>query len=208
MKHALTARPELAAAIDFVGGEETQVRTTIEFLEAFQIVSVEDYEIAAQALKELAEKHDAFDAKRKAWVNPLKAVAKDIDATFREVLQSLKRGEEILRDRIGAYRVRTEQTRGELIACAAEKAQAGDHAGAQAMIEDAAEFIPPEVEGLSVKVRWTGEVIDSGAIPREYLIPDVAKLAAVTQAREQDPKIPGWRAFPEAAVRTSRKAGA
>src|SRR5688500_15116116 len=38
----------------------------------------------------------------------------------------------------------------------------------------------PKIEGVAISETWTGEVTDAGAIPREYLVPDTAKLLAIT----------------------------
>jgi hypothetical protein len=91
-----------------------------------------------------------------------------------------------------------------LLKASAAAGAAGDRAQADLAYQKADELAPAE-GGAGSKVYWNGEVVDPALIPREYLMPDLEKLKAVTKAHGADPGIPGWRAFPDAQVRTSRK---
>jgi hypothetical protein len=51
----------------------------------------------------------------------------------------------------------------------------------------------PKLDGISVSETWTGEVADKDAIPREYLVPDTAKLLALTKTLKEATDVPGWR---------------
>jgi hypothetical protein len=59
--------------------------------------------------------------------------------------------------------------------------------------------------GVSNELYWTGEVVDASQIPREFLIPDIAKLEAVTAALGEATKIPGWSIQQKARLRVARK---
>jgi hypothetical protein len=176
----------------------------LAFVERLVIAQASDREVASNALTQIAQHHDTADAKRKKWVSPLKAVASDIDATFRPALQHLKKAEVMLKTKIGQFDVVQEDARRKALAQTAVAAAAGNQVAAERAYAKAEEHAPPDT-GASSKLYWTGEVIDAALVPREFLMPDVAKLEAITRARGEDPRIAGWRAFQVADVRTSRR---
>ena len=49
------------------------------------------------------------------------------------------------------------------------------------------------VAGMSVRKSWTYEIVDAGLVPREYLMVDEKKLAAVVKAMGEATNIPGVR---------------
>ncbi len=53
----------------------------------------------------------------------------------------------------------------------------------------AGETVP--VAGVSFVERWSAEVVDAAAIPREYLIPDMVKIKAMALALKNETRIPG-----------------
>jgi hypothetical protein len=200
-----TVIPPRAEVDEFIGESKKDIDASLATIRKLSIKKPAELEFAGSALKEVAHRHDVIDKKRKSWVEPLKAVAKDIDKTFKPLLDGLKAAEQILKDKIGEYHVAGELARAALLKDASKAIQSGNQGAAEAALAQADKFVPSVVEGVTATTYWTGEVIDAAAIPREYLMPDVAKLEAMTKATGEDPKIPGWRAFPTSAVRTSRK---
>jgi hypothetical protein len=64
--------------------------------------------------------------------------------------------------------------------------------------EDPPVFIPkdtPRVPGLTYRDDWKFEIIDSAALPREYLIPDEIKIGRVVRALKGTTNIPGVRVY-------------
>lgn len=53
---------------------------------------------------------------------------------------------------------------------------------------------------LTPKVDWLFEVVDAAAVPREWLCPDVAKIAAAVAPENGVREIPGVRIWPEEAL--------
>lgn len=188
----------------FIAEVRTDAEKALEFIRAVQIQKAADREFAANALKEVAARHDMIDAKRKKWVEPLKAVTSDIDATFRPVTKLLKEAIDVLKTKIGAWDVEQAYERERLLRETSEALKRGEADQALLAYAEAGEI---QQAGGS-KIVWTGEVVDPAAIPREYLCPDVAKLEALTRAAGADPGIPGWRAYAKAEIRTSRKGAA
>jgi hypothetical protein len=51
----------------------------------------------------------------------------------------------------------------------------------------------PKIDGVVISETWSGEVTDASALPREYLVPDTARLLAITKALKEATDIAGWR---------------
>lgn len=62
---------------------------------------------------------------------------------------------------------------------------------------DAKGDVLPKIEGVVYSDHWTGEVEDARKLPREFLMPDVKKLEAVTKALKEATAIPGWKVVVE-----------
>lgn len=198
----IPSNAELTALVLVEKNEATELEA---YLGSIEISHSEDLAFAADALKSIAEKHDTIDAKRKTWVDPLNRVVKDINATFKPVLDSLKKLETGLKVKIGQYHATAERERVRLLEEAGRAASSStDFNTAESLIARAELLDVPKVDGLGVRMIWTGEVVDAKAIPREYLTPDIKKLLAVTEAGGADPQISGWRAFPIPRVSTKR----
>lgn len=58
----------------------------------------------------------------------------------------------------------------------------------------------PAIDDVSFGETWTGEVVDESLIPRQYLVPDLSRLLAVTRSLKQATQIPGWRVKSAATV--------
>lgn len=82
----------------------------------------------------------------------------------------------------------------------AEKAEKkGDEEKALALRDEAAFIAPVPVvvagparqEGISYREEWSAEIVDIGAVPREYLLPNMTALNALAKATKGTVKIPG-----------------
>jgi hypothetical protein len=188
----------------FTEGAAADAGKVLDLARKLEIRKAADREFAEGALAEIARKHDAWDGKRLAWVKPLKAVAADIDASFRPATRALKEAIDVIKRKIGEWDVAQAQERARLLRASVQAASAGDQAAAAKAYEKAEAHVVDQGTATS-KIVWTGEVADASLIPREYLVPDVEKLEALTRSLGRDPQIPGWRAYETAEVRTSRR---
>lgn len=199
--------PKLAEVEALASPAADDAREVLAVCERLTISTAAEAEFAANALREVAQRRDEIDKQRKRWVEPLKSVAKEIDAAFRPAIKSLEAAEAAIKLALGRYALAEDEHRAAALREASALAREGEHGAAASVLEEASARGAPALAGVSVRAEWVGEVVDASAIPREYLTPDLAKLAAITRATDGDPKIPGWRAYQEARVRTSRKAG-
>lgn len=150
------------------------------------------------------ELHRSLTRKRSEAVDP---VDKECARLTREM--GAWKTEEDRKAREAAARLaREEQERQRAIAleeAAALEAQ-GEQALAESVVEQAiampAPVIPiaptaPKVDGISYRSVWRHEVVDVALVPREYLVIDEAKIAAVVRATKGTLPIPGVRVYEE-----------
>lgn len=161
---------------------------------------------AVGVVAEMKEKRAAVDEQLKRFTAPLKGVIKDIEGFFKPAIKALDECEVLIKRKISDYTAGEAVQRDRLLADAGEAAQQGDAVAARALVVKADAHLVDKVPGLSMREQWDGEVVDAEAIPREFLIPDVKALKALTRAKKCDPKIPGWRAHcgTTVAITTSR----
>jgi hypothetical protein len=180
---------------------------SLKIVEEVTVKTVAEHEFACNALKEVAHRYDVIDAKRKEWTHDLRKLTDKINKSMKQITDPLKKAEEILKEKIGGFRVSFELERKRWLREHMIAAQSGDVEKATKLLNKAEAFVVVDIPGVTGKTVWTGEVTDADALPRDYLMPNLALLHKLTEALGDDPEIPGWRAFPEGAVRTTRKGG-
>lgn len=145
----------------------------------------------AVAIQEAHARHKALTAERAATCKPYETEAARLAAL------------------ISSYAALREASRREAEArMSAELAQAAEAAGVPADRAEEMRVSIPQLgapEGMVEKRTWAYEITDANAIPREYMVPDEAKIAAVVRALGDKANIPGIRVMPK--VTLSRKAG-
>ena len=194
--------PSISDVTKDIEADSTGAQEALIFIERIEITDQERLRGAVQVAAELKDRSDVADAKRRSWVDPLNAVVTDINKTFRPLLESLKKGESILKSKIVEYSNRLEIKR----SCLLEEAGKSDNA--DALLKEADRCISDKVPGLAIKSSWDGEVIDPDRIIKwaiannrlDLLLPDAKALKAQTKARGMDPKIDGWKAYPKSSV--------
>lgn len=177
----------------------TDAENALGLIEQLSIASPEDLDTAVTWTAEVKKKFTEIDEKRKSWVDPLRAVIDDINATFKPALDALKTAEKTIKNSISGYVNESSEKRDALLAEAGSKSN-----GSQtALLEKADELIPPKIKGLSIREKWTGEIFDMDTLldwiiendRYDLLVPNVKALESVTKTAGRDPGIPGWRAY-------------
>jgi hypothetical protein len=202
MKEAII--PKMTDVVKAAEENQTDIERTTDFVKAMEITNQAELNWAVGAVAEVKQEHDTRDAKRKSWVEPLKSVAKDIDATFKPSLKALKDAEAAIKEKIAQYATDAEIRRDSCLH-AAEKAS-----GAQrdALLEQAASGVVDKVPGLSLRQSWGGEITDDKELIEwalennrlDLISPNLPALKSITKALGSDPKIPGWLATPATTV--------
>lgn len=173
---------------------------SLDFIKRYQIESGAQFAGAVRMVAEIKSRWNDVDTKRKAYTSKLAEIVDQFNGEFKPGLEALKEAEKVLKDKLAGFAKTMAEQRAQKLAAAAEAAVAGDSHEADTLIAEADQYEVPEVKGCAIKDVWTGEVDDASQIPREYLVPDEKTLKAMTKARKCDPKIPGWRAYPQPSV--------
>lgn len=195
---------------------DVQVRRSREVT----IATPDDYEQAAELLKGYAtlakrveeyfaediatahKLHKSLTTKRKAALEKVEAEVARIKRAMAEWRQ--RQDEERRRQEAElAAKLKAEEDARILREAAALEA-AGDTQTAAAIVEEQLaapapvvrlEPAAPKVAGVSMVEAWDFEVVNAALLPREYLVPDLAKIRGVVKALKGGARIPGVRVF-------------
>lgn len=194
-----------------------------QFLTMMEGVTITDdmsYEEANSLLLKLNSKEDEIEKQRKTLKDPINQAANAVQSLFNPPLHLLQRARTIIKGKISAYATaqenkrRAEATKAEELrrkeqekllaqAKAAEnrgnviKAQELEHRAITTVAAPVTSLAPPKVSGVRLVETWLYEISDPSKIPREYLCPDLSKIAGVVKAMKGDSKIDGVRVWSE-----------
>ncbi len=164
-------------------------------LAAIEITTQGALDSAGAFLQDVKGRAKALEQQRTSVTKPLLDAKRNIDAWFKPAKEALGKLESHLKSAISGYVTAQEQAR--LAAL-----QAGEHEQALAVEQ------PTLPTGIQTRTIWRFEIEDAALIPREYLVPDAAKIAAHVNAYKSQSQIPGVRAYPDTGVSsTASKAG-
>lgn len=151
------------------------------------IVDQGGLDAAAPVLAWVKGKLKALEAQRTSVTKPLLDLKKTIDSWFVPGKSQLSELERHIKAAMEGYVTSQEQAR--LAAL-----HAGQHTEALAVEQ------PVMPQGVSTRTVWQFEITDVDSIPREYMVPDGAKISAHVQQNKAQSSIPGVRAFPKTGI--------
>jgi|ERR1041384_2634771 hypothetical protein len=183
------------------------------------IKSDADYEFVAQSLKDSTARERMVTDGEKRHVGPLQTAIEEIRAVWRPAKQAYTTAitikKKLLADWLGhkaAEQRRLQQEadaraaaeRRRLEAAAARAENKGNTDKAIDLAQQAAMTVapivrsePPKIAGQSVREYWLFEIEDASLIPREYLMPDTARIRKFVNAMKGEMPIPGVRIYSE-----------
>lgn len=151
--------------------EATEFAKHLRTVQALEIVTSEDFAIAADMVKGARSHWKRLDERRKAITKPILDSKKKVDELFDPALDALKEIETVLKRKIGEYTKAQEAAQIAAMQASASEYQAGGTPTA----------IIPEVsraKGVSVNSVWDFEITDPERVPRHLCSPDPAKIKA------------------------------
>jgi hypothetical protein len=177
------------------------------FVEDVSIVSDEQMQNGTRILAELKNKYKEIETKKKSFTQPLKQVVKELDQFFKPALDSLKKAEAIVKDKISACVEEREVARGKLLQQVRHKTPEQKNE-VEEIIKQADALAIPKIDGLSVREKWTGDLVSNQAAVQwamdngraELLTIDVKSLEALTIAQDGKVDIPGWKPYKKSTV--------
>ncbi len=191
MTSALALRPASVAVLD-------HARAVGAALRDVQDLRFEgpDAEIqAGEILRVIETASRDLERERKAEKAPHLEAGREIDRRFAEVGDPLSRVAGVIRSRLAEAARAREEARRLAVETASRAALAGDLETANEAIVLGADpvFAPVVAEGIAESYSWEAVAFDVATMPREYLVPDVAKIRATLRATPAGvvPAIPG-----------------
>lgn len=180
----------------------------LEYAEARVIATVEDNKLANDDLSIISKLKRAMEAKKREYLDPLKAMVEAIRETYNTMMDPVFSADKITRDKMLAFdaeqrRIRQEQER--INALRLEAAQKemelkGELTDSVDLVEVAPE-VPKRVTtdmGTSGMVdHWKWEVVDFALLPDEYKVVDSSMLTAIAKKHHDLKQIPGIRFYNE-----------
>lgn len=175
---------------------------------AATIADPETYEHGVEIVASIKAMAKRIEAVRVSIVGPIKAALDAANGFFKPPLADLAALEADMKGRLSRYATDAAAKQlAEATAAAQALAKAKTPAArevARAQVVAAVESAPvPKVAGMQMRTIWSGEVTDAALIPREYLIPNLTALLAVTRAQKEKTNIPGWKATSTQSVAVS-----
>ena len=163
-------------------------------------ISIESHDGLKEAVSFVAlikEQYNGIEARRTEKVGPLKKEADEWNAIFKGPISPLTAAEKDLKNKIVNYASFCYISREELLATVATLKTPAEK---QAAIEKAGKFIPPKIDGLSLREKWGGDVQDPEVIKKwaiennrpELLLINTKVLEELTKATEGNPQVDGW----------------
>jgi hypothetical protein len=183
------------------------IRESVSVLPAIQSLRVdspEQYRYAYDLLIEIKSRSKQLDGERRELVDPLGGVVRKINAKYRVALDALSQSEALLKAKLLSYDQESRVRAAEALVSAQQSSLRGDIASAQAALTRAAPDTP-KIPGLSQQTVYDVEVTDITAIPREYLVPDLAALRALARESQGQAVVPGVRFSSRQVVKASIK---
>lgn len=145
-------------------------------------------------LKEVLRERDGLEDVRKAGPGALDSIVRGLNAKFKPLRDKLDTAAANLKHAIGEYVVAERRKQAEAYQAAAAAHAAGQHGEAQQALASAVGVTTAPVQGTSVREVWSVKRIAADLLPREWMVPDEARIAAHARTTpiDQDPApIPG-----------------
>lgn len=180
--------------------EQAEAQDALVLIRSFEIQSQADYDAADELLGEAKRAWKTWDAKRKKAVVPINEAKAEIQSWFKPVLDLYAEAESILKGKIAAYTRAQPQQQDALLQQAQYAYQQGDVVQMKTQLAAASEAEVQQSSNISITQLWRYEVVDAAQLPREYLIPDLARISAAVRKMKDQTRIPGVRVWAEDSV--------
>lgn len=194
---------------------ELQATSILELAQKMTVATIEQQKSAGGLLHDIkalkAKVNETFDpicdANHKAWKTSI--------AQRNKHLNPLEDAERLLKEKSAEFFAEQERTQQAELRAAQEKAEneerirreieakrlkaEGDKAGAKELLAQPifavaeAQPEPEKVQGITARTKYGFVIVDPNLLPREYLVPDTAKIQKIVDAMKDQTRINGIR---------------
>lgn len=182
---------------------EQDSRGFIELAEAHVVQDQETADGANEILVRITTGLKEIEKKRKSFTQPLNQSLKEINATFKEITEPIVSAKNTLSSRLMAWRaaeqrrIREEQEKAQREEERRRKIQEAHAAKGHQVKEEITPVEKPMPfavqDTTKIRSQWTYDVVEPGAIPREYLEVNSAAITKAVRAGVRD--IPGVKIY-------------
>lgn len=128
---------------------------------------------------------------------------KSLKAKENALMEYVREAERILNKKINTYQAKKDALAEAEEAARAREAEILREVGEQPLVQEVVlPDPPPMAKGVWMVEEWTHEIVDEQLLPREYLIPDTARIRDIVRAMKGDTKIPGVKVSKTKKVRS------
>jgi len=203
------------AALTLRPGEDIEVRSfheealkLLKYAEDRIITRTEDLKPASDDLSIISKLKKAMEAKRKEYLDPLKAQSDAIRDTYNYLMAPVLEADKITRDKMLAFdteqrRIRQEQERINALRLEAAqkemelKGELSESVDLVEVVSEAPRQTTTDLGSSGLTDHWKYEVVDFTLLPDEYKVADSAMLNAVAKKHHDQKQIPGVRFYNE-----------
>lgn len=173
-------------------------------LEALQVVDSSSVQLAADCLVDLQSELKSIESMKKSALGPLRESEQQIRGWFRPVENALEELVSLIKSKIAKYDLDARDLQRKAFAEASAAHAAGDNVAARDALQVSNEHAAKrKAKGASTREVWRAEIVDAGAVPREWCIPDEARIKAMARgcpAAAEPTPIPGVQFIRESVV--------
>lgn len=180
----------------------------LDYAEGRVITTAEDIKPATDDLSLIAKLKKAMEAKKREYLDPLKAKAEAIRETYSTLMDPVIRADKITKDKILAFQQEQERKRQEqeeinrlrIVAAQKEMELKGELTESVDLVEVAPEApkrVSTDIGSTGQRDNWKWEVVDFSLVTDEYKMINPAILTPAAKSYKDTRTIPGIRIFNE-----------
>lgn len=166
-----------------------QTKLLLESAESMIVDCQEMFEIAADELRAVKKLAKEIEEQRKEAVAPLNEAVKAINALPKPAQEILAKAESIFKSKMAEF----SDAQRQIAATVVDK-----ETGVEVILAGSTE--KPQADGISTRTVWNFSITDPSLIPREYMLVDEKKIAAVVRAMKGDTAIPGVTVYADTQI--------
>jgi len=189
---------------------KAEAEVILSISQAFTVTTHEEFVGANAELQSIKKKSKEIEAKRQELKAPILEAGRKVDDLFKPALAVLAAAEDAIKKQMIAWQREQERIRWDAEEKAriemerAERArlkaiERGDVTKVAKLEEKVASIAATvseapqvaKVKGFSIVEIWSAQVVDVSKVPREYMIPDQARLDGLAKAHKENLSIPG-----------------
>lgn len=173
----------------------TEALKLLNYAEKRVITTVEHIKVANDDLSVISNLKKAMEAKKREYLDPLRAEAEAIRETYSTLMDPVFRADKITRDKILDYTRKQEELNQKRIELAEAEQKATGEVTFPIVLTEEVKRVSTDMGTTGLRDNWCFEVVDFAQLPDEYKIADSAMLHAIAKKHHNQKLVPGVRFY-------------